>query len=312
MGLENEQLVSVKKIEAASRHLLDMINQSLDYISLNDGTFKLNPNDCNFHQFLQSLHQKLMIKARDKYLNVTFYIDPSLPERVCTDTHRLEQLFLIIADNAVKFNEFSGDVHVTVHSESLSGDWIKVFLKVKDTGVGIHDADQSQLFKLFAQVDGTNQRHFNGLGLGLCLATRIVEMMNGHISVMSEYGKGSEFVIDFELKQLTNQPVVKDEAISESYEPDVIENQPTTESDDKPGHKPLKRHLVEPILQKLYVLLDNDDADSVELIKSLERKINGTHYQGDFQNLYKEVTGYDFEQAKISLQDFIQCIRKEL
>ena len=200
----------LKKIKAAAKHLLALINDILDLSKIEAGKMELNIETFN----LQNLMEEVVSTIRpliEKH-SITLHVD--CPENLGfmhADHTRIRQILLNLLSNACKFTD-GGDIYISAEREKVEGEeWI-VF-RVKDTGIGMNEEQQSKLFKPFTQVDSSTTRRYGGTGLGLAISRRFCQMMNGGISVQSEPGKGSTFTFrlpaNVEDEKSESQPVLK-------------------------------------------------------------------------------------------------------
>ncbi|KAL6356495.1 hypothetical protein LRP88_10096 [Fusarium phalaenopsidis] len=138
----------------------------------------------------------LAVKANEKFLDLTYKVDSSVPDYVIGDSFRLRQIILNLVGNAIKFTEH-GEVSLTIKERVEQrnvrpGEYAVEFI-VEDTGIGIAKDKLDLIFDTFQQADGSMTRKFGGTGLGLSISKRLVNLMGGDLWVISEQGKGSEF-----------------------------------------------------------------------------------------------------------------------
>jgi CheY-like chemotaxis protein len=151
-------------------------------------------------------------KAAQKGLDLLYYIDPLIPERIICDSHRLRQILINLIGNAMKFTH-QGEIYIGANLLSTKDDKLELSFHVRDTGIGIPSDKLSRLFKAFSQVDSSTTRKYGGTGLGLVISQRLVELMGGTIGVESEPGVGTTFtftlsgMVSYEAEQ-SNIPVV--------------------------------------------------------------------------------------------------------
>jgi osomolarity two-component system sensor histidine kinase NIK1 len=137
----------------------------------------------------------LAVKANEKFLNLAYQVDSSVPDYVIGDPFRLRQIILNLVGNAIKFTEH-GEVKLTISKSEreICGDDEYAFeFSVSDTGIGIEEDKLDMIFDTFQQADGSTTRKFGGTGLGLSISKRLVNLMGGDVWVTSEYGHGSTF-----------------------------------------------------------------------------------------------------------------------
>lgn len=203
--LKPKQAKFVRNIESASRNLLGVVNDVLDYSKIEAG--KLNLESVSFHLFtvMENIFGILARRAEEKGLELVLLIQPDLPLRWIGDPLRLEQILINLINNAIKFSN-GGRVVVSVGDKERTAKNIQVQFAVQDSGVGIPPEQCERLFNPFTQADNSTTRKFGGTGLGLSIARQLVHLMKGQISVQSQLGKGSTFQFDVQLGlDLTNQ-----------------------------------------------------------------------------------------------------------
>jgi signal transduction histidine kinase len=125
-------------------------------------------------------------------LDLTWYVDPQVVDLLAGDPVRLRQIVVNLVGNAVKFTS-SGGVAVSVQREFNDGEHMMLRFTVTDTGIGIPQERQKEIFSSFTQADNSMTRKYGGTGLGLTISHRLAEMLGGRIWVESEPGKGSSF-----------------------------------------------------------------------------------------------------------------------
>ncbi|MDR1659237.1 MAG: response regulator, partial [Desulfovibrio sp.] len=188
------------KIGEASQHLLGVINDILDMSKIEAGKFELSPTEFHFEKMLQHVINVINFRAEEKNLNLFIEIGQGIPVNIVADKQRLAQVIANLLSNAVKFTPEHGSVTLKTEKTSEKDGLCTIRFMVKDTGIGISEEQQRRLFTSFEQADNSISRKFGGTGLGLAISRRIIEMMDGHIRVESELGKGSSFI--FEIKAL--------------------------------------------------------------------------------------------------------------
>ena len=162
--------------------------------------------------FLDTVAMEARTQAEGKGLDFQVTLDPSLPEAVSSDQTMLHKVLSMLLGNAVKFTP-AGKVSLEVRSQEVAGEQMLQF-SVADTGIGIDPADLERVFSDFTQSDGSITRSFPGLGLGLTLARRMTELMNGSIWAESAPGGGSLFQVQIPL--LLPDPALCDAAYPEA------------------------------------------------------------------------------------------------
>jgi signal transduction histidine kinase/CheY-like chemotaxis protein len=196
--LNAKQQRYTKIIEASARGLLTIINDVLDFSKLEAGKYVLHRDEFEVRQATQDVAELLSPKAEDKGIEIVVRIDAQVPHTVVGDIDRINQLLNNLIGNAIKFTE-RGHVGLRVSVEGAASDHapdpqsLMLRFAVTDTGLGIREQDQAQLFGVFSQVDGSLTRKYGGTGLGLAICKQLAHAMGGSIGVHSELGQGSTF-----------------------------------------------------------------------------------------------------------------------
>ena len=183
----------ISEISTASNHLLLMINDVLDVTGMEYGVFKLSSEPFNPVDLFKDILDTEEYNVSQKKQTLTSFIDPAIPPMLIGDEKRLRQIIANLIANAVKYTPDQGDISFNARKLNEDDGAFMLQIEVSDNGIGISDEHLSDLFQLFEQVDGSNTRKHGGIGIGLALSKRIVEMMGGDIWVESELNKGSKF-----------------------------------------------------------------------------------------------------------------------
>jgi signal transduction histidine kinase/CheY-like chemotaxis protein len=172
--------------------LLRLLNDILDFSKIEAGKLTLESIDFQLREVLGDTLHSLAMQADEKGLELASRFAPQTPDSLIGDPGRLRQIVINLVGNAIKFTE-QGEVVVDVETESQTENQVCLHVTVRDTGIGISEEKQQQIFEAFGQADSSMTRRFGGTGLGLTISTQLVAMMGGRIWVESEIGKGSEF-----------------------------------------------------------------------------------------------------------------------
>lgn len=190
--LDTQQEEYVKAIQNSGETLLAVINDILDYSKLEAGRIALENIPFEPERLLKNVFQLMSPKAQEKNISFEFKLDSRAPRRVVGDLVRIKQILLNFVSNAIKFTKKGG---VTLEAEAVELLDKNVTLKftVVDTGIGMDEGAQENLFKEFMQADSSIARRFGGTGLGLAICQKIAVLLEGKIQVESSPGKGSKF-----------------------------------------------------------------------------------------------------------------------
>lgn len=175
--------------------LLTIIDDILDISKIEANRMVMESINFSMRGSVFSALKTLAVKANDRYLNLAYQVDSSVPDFVVGDPFRLRQIILNLVGNAIKFTEH-GEVKLTIRAAPqvvTAEDEYAFEFTVSDTGIGIPADKLSLIFDTFQQADGSTTRKFGGTGLGLSISRKLVELMGGQLWVKSDYGKGSQF-----------------------------------------------------------------------------------------------------------------------
>lgn len=181
------------KIDQASKHLLEVINDILDISKIEADRMVLEQTDFQLGAVLENLASLAGQRAGDKGLSFIIDVPPELARlKLSGDPLRLGQVLLNLAGNAIKFTA-QGGVTVNVRRDPAVADVALLRFEVIDTGIGIPEEAHARLFNAFEQADNSTTRSFGGTGLGLTISKRLVGLMGGEIGFDSAVGRGSTF-----------------------------------------------------------------------------------------------------------------------
>ncbi|MBA5763838.1 response regulator [Vibrio sp. 404] len=189
----------VDTIETSSQLLLSLINDILDFSKIESGMLLISHQPTSIREVIYDVAAIIAPQVREKNLQLNVTISPNTPYKVLVDDHRLRQTLMNFMSNAVKFTS-DGAVELSVCCQAYVGDRVSMEFSVSDTGIGIDDSKQQQIFKPFAQEDESTTRKFGGTGLGLAISHQLVEMMGGKIQLDSQKNRGSRFYFSLQLE----------------------------------------------------------------------------------------------------------------
>jgi signal transduction histidine kinase/integral membrane sensor domain MASE1/DNA-binding response OmpR family regulator len=193
----------VEMIRSSGNSLLAILNDVLDFSKIEAGRMELEPSTFQLAHVLEAVATIMTVNSGEKDLELAIGVDAGVPPLLVGDCHRLQQILVNLAGNAIKFTE-QGTVALLVERLAAAAEddgHALLRFTVHDTGIGIAPERLSQLFAPFAQADASMTRRFGGSGLGLTISRRIADLMGGAIAVRSTPDIGSDFVLTVPLRQ---------------------------------------------------------------------------------------------------------------
>ncbi len=190
--LDSPQRRFGETVKRAAEGLAELTKSILDFSKIEAGTFSLETQELNIRQIVEDVTSMMQKQTKAKGVNLVNLITNDLPSVVRGDPVRLRQVLTQLIGNAVKFTT-QGDIIVRVTEAKQNDEQLWINCRISDTGIGISEDIQPNLFVAFRQGDGSRTRRFGGTGLGLAISKRIVELMGGEIGFESVAGQGSTF-----------------------------------------------------------------------------------------------------------------------
>ncbi len=195
-------------IRTAGKNLLSIINSILDFSKIEDGKMEIIPVQYDTASFIDNLVNTVSQRASDKGLEFMTKIDEALPAVMIGDDIRLTQVISNLLTNAVKYTE-RGSVTLTMKPVGKEGSSIRLYVEVRDTGIGIRDEDREKLFESFSRLDQQINHHIEGTGLGMAIVTALLSLMGSELHLDSKYGEGSVFSFTV-LQQISGSELLGD------------------------------------------------------------------------------------------------------
>lgn len=212
---------NLKMVKSSALGLLTLINDILDFSKIEAGKFDIVPETFSLLSLLYDVRGIANAKNKGK-INLEFLVPEDIPARFYGDSVRIKQVMINYITNAIKYSD-KGTVQVIISFEKKLEDRGVLTFAVKDEGIGIRKEDLRKLFKSYVRVDTTVNHHKEGTGLGLAISKQLIELMDGTVSVVSEYGKGSTFSFALPIQILDATPAGSFE--SYNYEDDLHEEE---------------------------------------------------------------------------------------
>ncbi len=203
--LKPEQREYLDMVRSSAESLLGIINDILDFSKIEAGRLDLESVAFSLPDCIESALEPLAVRAQQKGLEVTWALQGDIPEFLIGDPTRLRQILINLAGNAIKFTR-QGEVSVRAERLQTKDGLIPIRISISDTGMGIPEEKQLQIFSAFSQADSSTTREFGGTGLGLSISARLIQLMKSEIELVSTPGKGSTFAFTVPFLRATGVP----------------------------------------------------------------------------------------------------------
>jgi signal transduction histidine kinase len=195
----------VTRLQTSGEILLGIINDVLDISKIEAGKMELNKESFSLNDLIKGVYESMEPRANEKKINFILN-DKTKNFIVLGDAIRLQQVFLNILSNAIKFTE-NGSVKFIISSKNKGIENQTVNFTIKDTGIGISKSNISKLFVRYEQAHDSIKNKFGGTGLGLSISKKIIELMNGSIEIKSQPNKGTTILINIPFEFLSHQVI---------------------------------------------------------------------------------------------------------
>lgn len=245
-GVSTEVSEKLSKIESASAHLLQIINDILELSKIEAGKLVLEEREVNVAGLVSNVVSMIQPRASEKQLEIQADIETS-DFNLIGDQTRIQQILLNYVSNAVKFTEH-GKIEIRTRIEDIGGPLVRARFEVEDTGIGIQPEALSRLFTPFEQADNSTTRKYGGTGLGLAIAKKLSNLMGGDVGVESKPNRGSKFWFTVVLKKTAqaSRPVrIEGIAPAADFLASRYKNRKVLLVEDEPVNQEIGRELLE-------------------------------------------------------------------
>ena len=201
-NVDDQKLVSenLRKINLASNHLLTLINDILDISKVESGKLNVSPQTFSIVETVENLMNLSQPMIKEKNIDFSFHISRMDKEYLYADQLRLNQIYINILSNAIKYTEANGSVTVDMkEEESEKEGCVKLTYRVADTGIGMSKEYMATMYQPFSRQTDSRVNKIQGTGLGLAITKQMVDLMEGTIECESEPGKGTTFTVTLDL-----------------------------------------------------------------------------------------------------------------
>ncbi|MFC1747853.1 response regulator [Pseudomonadota bacterium] len=237
LNIEQREYIDIFK--SSGENLLQLINDILDVSKVEAGQLNLEKTAFDIEKLIENTCDILAIKAHTKNLELVVDNKSNIPAIVIGDPNRLEQIFVNLLGNAIKFTD-SGEIVLGVEMLKEKDQKVKLRFSVRDTGIGIADDKKELMFESFSQEDKSTTRKYGGTGLGLAISSQLVKKMGGEIWIESEKGEGSTFYFTAQF-EIPEQEI----SISNPYVDSAISSKRILIVDDNATNRLILRKVLE-------------------------------------------------------------------
>ncbi len=254
----------VKSVQDSSKILLTIINDILDLSKVEAGKLKIEYLPVDVRDIAQEIQSIFHNKAREKALKLNVKVDNSIPSALFLDEIRVRQILFNLICNSIKFTT-EGHIDIRLTTSSNKNGKTNLIIEVEDTGTGMDQEQQEHMFESFSQHSNQSYKEHGGTGLGLAIVKRLVELMNGSITLKSTKNVGSEFIVTL------NDITISDEDIShyKNQKLDIVFEKATVlVADDIELNRNLLREYFK--ATSIEVLFAEDGQEAVDIAKSKE------------------------------------------
>ncbi len=208
--LDREQRGHLETLMNCAQSLLDVLNDILDVSRIEAGRVELERIPFDPREVVESVGAVLATRAAERGLELVCRVAGAVPSLIIGDPGRLRQIITNLATNAIKFTR-RGEVDIIAGTDPDGPDRVRLWVEVRDTGIGIPEEKLSSLFEKFTQADGSTSRRHGGSGLGLAICKDLVQLMGGFIDVESKVGVGTTFWFSIPAEVVRDSPVARPE-----------------------------------------------------------------------------------------------------
>ena len=200
--LNKKQFYFTQNIKGSSEYISKLVQDLLDFTQIEAGKIAIESIPFSLNEILNEVAKSIQSIYSHKNIELIINLDKKLENKIIGDPFRLRQILSNIIGNAYKFTE-SGNIKIDAE---VSADNSFVLIKVKDSGIGIHEKNQELVFQEFTQADENIEKKYGGTGLGLTISKKIIEILGGKLTLQSTFGEGSVFKIEMPLKYDVYKP----------------------------------------------------------------------------------------------------------
>jgi|GEM_PF-5189540 len=286
--LTAHQRDSLQRIEGSGQHLQCILENILDLSKIEAGKMTLEQSEFELSKILDVIVNATAEKSHAKRLKFFIVVDPAVPNDLIGDSSQLKRILVNYVDNAIKFTE-RGEIHLHVDIREKDDRSVLLHCAVRDTGSGLTEEQQHQLFLDFSQVDTSSTRRFGGIGMGLILSKRLAESMGGEVGVTSVFGQGSTFWFTARLGRGTEKPYVHTNMTIQA----PVQMLPAI----TPPNLLIDPEQVRKVCENLIAFLVDEDFEANRIFEANTQLLKAAFGDGDYREIEDGIRQFDFERA---------------
>ncbi|EWH08990.1 integral membrane sensor hybrid histidine kinase [Catenovulum agarivorans DS-2] len=206
--LDSKQREYLEKADYSSKLLLSIISDVLDFSKIEAGKLDVDYLPFSTHDFIDGLLANIHTIEQASKVQVVLEAEPTIPVSLVGDSMRLTQVVMNLTNNALKFTEH-GQVKIRMWGEHLAGSNYRLYVQVKDTGIGMGADQLERIFDSFCQADASSRRKYGGTGLGLTIVRELCNLMGGDVTAKSVLDEGSEFNLNVMLEADSDNQIIE-------------------------------------------------------------------------------------------------------
>jgi signal transduction histidine kinase/DNA-binding NarL/FixJ family response regulator/HPt (histidine-containing phosphotransfer) domain-containing protein len=261
-----EQLKYLNAIRQSADNLLVIINDILDLSKIEAGKIVIEHIDFSLREVVNSIHEMMVLKSEQKHLDFKIEIDAAIPDRLIGDPTRLNQILINLIGNAIKFTD-KGYIALVCVPLDRKDDRLVLRFRIEDTGIGISKEYVGKIFESFTQAGTDTARRFGGTGLGLTISKQLVDLMQGQISVESEPGTGTTFIVEIPLSVAKEQTAsIRERPITDEVM-GQLRNLSVLLVEDNEFNRLVAEDTLKSLLPDIRIAIAENGADAIEMVR---------------------------------------------
>jgi signal transduction histidine kinase/CheY-like chemotaxis protein/HPt (histidine-containing phosphotransfer) domain-containing protein len=257
-SLNTKQSHYMDQVKKSSNYILHLVNDLLDLSKLEAGKMTIEKLPFNPAKLIKGTVFNSLPATKNENVEVIFEASEETDIQVLSDPFRIKQIITNLITNACKFTH-KGEIRVTIHLKKEIEDSYCLIISVKDTGIGISEEKQEEIFEEFSQENTRIEKAYGGTGLGLTITKSLTELLKGELKLKSEQGKGSEFIVYLPVRKLATE-ASKSPKIATTPELPDLTGKTALIVDDEPSQLSLTSELLKSMGMQCDTALNGNDA----------------------------------------------------